>query len=74
VGAINGTTPYRREVAVSKRSNWYEPAKCLMDAVLSGSLLFLLLPFLRPISIAVLLDSPGSVFYRRQVLTARGAF
>ncbi|HET6455927.1 MAG TPA: sugar transferase [Armatimonadota bacterium] len=72
MGAINGTTPYRREVAVSKRSNWYESAKRLIDVVLSGSLLVLLLPFLIPISIAILLDSRGSVFYRRQVVGQGG--
>ena len=59
-------------MAVSKRSNWYESAKRLMDVVLSGSLLILLLPFLIPISIAILLDSPGSVFYRRQVVGQGG--
>jgi len=59
-------------VAVSKRSNWYESAKRLIDVVLSGSLLVLLLPFLIPISIAILLDSRGSVFYRRQVVGQGG--
>ena len=59
-------------MAVSKRSNWYESAKRLIDVVLSGSLLVLLLPFLIPISIAILLDSRGSVFYRRQVVGQGG--
>jgi len=72
VGAINGTAPYRREVAVCTRSNRYKPAKRLMDLVLSGGLLILLLPFLIPVSIAILLDSRGSVFYRRQVVGQGG--
>lgn len=68
MGAINGTTPLRREVAVGRPSSWYEPAKRLLDVILSGGLLLALLPFLIPVSIAILLDSRGPVFYRRQVV------
>ena len=74
MGAINGTAPYRREVAVAGSGVWYELAKRLLDVAISGGLLLVLLPFLIPVSIAILLDSRGSVFHRRQVVGQGGKF
>ena len=72
MGAINGTAPFSREVAVCKPGIWYKPTKRLLDIMMSAGLLLMLLPFLIPVSIAILLDSRGSVFYRRQVVGQGG--
>jgi exopolysaccharide biosynthesis polyprenyl glycosylphosphotransferase len=47
-------------------------AKVLLDTTLAGIGLFLLLPLLAAVAIAIKLDSDGPVIHRRRVLGARG--
>lgn len=72
MGAINGTAPYGRQVEAVKPVVWYEFPKRLLDVVISAGLLLVLLPFLIPVSIAIMLDSRGPVFHRRQVVGQGG--
>lgn len=72
MNAVNESISYQRELSAYRRRDWYEPVKRMMDIAISGTLLLLLLPFLLPVSIAILLDSKGSIFYRREVVGRGG--
>lgn len=71
MGAVNGALG-SDEVAESGVSPWYEPAKRALDVLISGLLLLLAIPLLIPISIAIALDSPGPVLFRRRVVGKGG--
>ena len=71
MGAVNGALG-SDEVAESGVSPWYEPAKRALDVLISGLLLLLVIPLLIPISIAIALDSPGPVLFRRRVVGKGG--
>ena len=73
VGAINGTTHVQSEKRQESGVGfWYEPAKRLLDLLISSVLLAVAACFLIPVSIAILIDSPGPVFYRRRVVGRDG--
>ena len=70
---MDGITPIRPvELARCEMNPYYEPAKRAIDLLVSTVLLAVLLPLLIPVSIAILLDSPGPVFYRRRVVGKGG--
>ena len=71
MGAINGALG-SDEAAESGVSPWYEPTKRALDALVSGLLLLLVIPLLIPVSIAIVLDSHGPVFFRRRVVGKGG--
>ena len=70
IDRISGARP-EEAVVVGARS-WYEPAKRVLDVVGSLVLLAVALPLLVPISILIILDSPGPVFHRREVVGRGG--
>lgn len=72
MGAIDGITSVRAGEAEGKQGPFYAVAKRCLDVFVAGFLLVLLFPLLIPISIAIVLDSPGSVFYRRRVVGKGG--
>jgi lipopolysaccharide/colanic/teichoic acid biosynthesis glycosyltransferase len=73
VEAIDGLKPIdSKDYAGTMSRRWYEYAKRVMDLSISSILLLILLPAFVPISLAILLDSKGSVFYRRRVVGRDG--
>jgi len=56
----------------TKVSPFYQPIKRLMDIVISSLILALALPFFIPIALAIFIDNPGCVLYRRRVVGKGG--
>lgn len=72
MSSVNGITPFGAKEVETGRSHVYEPAKRALDVLISSLLLAIFLPLLIPISIIILLDSPGHIFHRRHVVGKRG--
>jgi len=71
--AIDSIRPVQRAAVTDRRvSIWYEPAKRAIDVLLASIVLTCVLPVLILASIAILLDSPGRVLYRRGVVGKGG--
>ena len=60
------------DLAAREPGFWYEPAKRTLDVVVSGLLILILSPLMILMAVLILLDSPGSVFHRRQVVGQNG--
>ena len=60
------------DIAARKPTFWYEPAKRVLDIAISSLLLAVFLPLLIPISLLILLDNPGPIFHRREVVGRNG--
>jgi len=73
VDAVNGAAPVPSEGGMTSNAGpWYELVKRMLDLCVSSLLLMIALPLLLPVSVAILLDSDGPVFYRRRVVGKRG--
>jgi len=60
------------ESSVRQPAFWYHSVKRALDVAISSLLLAILLPLLIPISLLILLDSPGPIFHRREVVGRNG--
>ena len=74
MGAIDGARPIRSQEYENTRKSrsWYEPIKRVLDVIISSAALIIAVPLLIPIAMAIVLDSPGPIFHRRQVVGRGG--
>lgn len=73
MSAINGSAPLRNDTLTQTGvSPWYEPTKRFLDLLIAATVLLIAMPLLILASLAIRLDSPGSVLYRRRVVGRYG--
>ncbi len=70
--AIDRYIAGRLDDKAARPAVWYSPAKRGLDILLSGLMLLVFLPLAVPISLLILLDSRGPVFYKRRVVGQGG--
>ena len=72
--SVADSIPRTDSIRIPRRgtSIWYRPVKRMIDIVLSVLLLAIAIPFLIPIAIAIMIDNPGTVLYRRNVVGKNG--
>lgn len=73
MAAVNGISSFRSDgVSGPSAGRMYQLAKRLLDVLVAGVLLAAALPLVVPVAIAIRLESPGPVLYRRRVVGRGG--
>ncbi|MHB0999870.1 MAG: sugar transferase [Armatimonadota bacterium] len=73
MGSIDSISSSKTSDVVKQRIHpWYEPVKRILDIAVSSVILTISLPILIPLSLAIVIDSPGTVLYKRRVVGRNG--
>ena len=73
LGAVNGTSAFNPDAYVRSQAGiGYEIAKRVIDVLISTTALLLCMPLLILSALAIILESPGPVLYRRRVIGKGG--